>query len=96
MPGQCQSGGRARILEEQGSMATDGSLEAGKGGVQPREARWASTAVILPRGGGRFHPRGAVGMDPKGGLSEHLRESSTLLKTKTKPKKSKKKTQKHS
>ena len=51
--GQCRAsvrvGGRAGILEEQGSMATDGSLEAGKGKVQPREACWASTAVILPR-----------------------------------------------
>ena len=80
--GQCRAsvrvGGRAGILEEQGSMATDGSLEAGKGKVQPREARWASTAVI----------------PPQGGLSEHLRVSSALFKTKTK--KSKKKTQKHS
>ena len=42
--------------------------------MQPREAGWPSTAVILPRGGGGgFHPRGGWGMDPKGGLSEHRR-----------------------
>lgn len=44
------------------------------------------------RGGGvDFTRGGAVGMDPKGGLSEHLRASSALLGTKPKPKNAKRK-----
>ena len=60
--------------------------------MQPREAGCASTAVVLPEGGGvDFTRGGAVGMDPKGGLSEHLRASSALLGTKPKPKNAKRK-----
>lgn len=64
--------------------------------MQPREAGCASTAVVLPEGGGGFHPRGGCGHGPQGrpiGASEGEQCSA---RNKTKTKKCKKKTQKHS
>ena len=85
--GQCRASVRGAVL---GSLRSWQAESAAQGG-------WPSTAVILPQGGGGgFHPRGGWGMDPKGGLSEHQRVSSALLQTKTNPKTSKNKTQKHS
>ena len=47
LTGQGQA--NAGIFEE---LTADGKPEADKRRVQPREAGWPSTAVILPRGGG--------------------------------------------
>ena len=64
--GQCQ-GSSAGIFEELGQWQLMGGLRAGKGRVQPREAGWPSTAVILPRGGGGwFSPAGGLGHGPQG------------------------------
>ena len=79
-------------------MAAEGRPEGGQGESAAQGGRLAfhSSDSSLGWGGGSFHLPGGWGMDPKGGLSEHLRVSSALLQTKTNPKTSKKKTQKQS
>lgn len=55
----------------------------GARGRAAQESGGASTAAILPGGGGCDFTRGrALGMDPKGGLSEHLRAVGVVLYSK--------------
>lgn len=86
----CPSGGSAGTFEEQVSVATTGG-QRWRGACSPGRQAALPQQWFFPRGGVDFTRGGAVGMDPKGGLSEHLRASSALLGTKPKPKNAKRK-----
>lgn len=89
-------GTNAGIFWVKVSVETGGRLQAeGEGAAQGVRLGFHSSDSSRGGEGGDFTRGGAVGMDPKGGLSQHLRGEQCFAPNKNKTKNSKNKTQKH-